>query len=671
MGAGIQRWSRDENAVGLPPPVRAIPDNACVSGASGKRSPPTSLHLDPLGMHPGTAPVARRSLRNGACCGPAGRHAILGADEEPEGEPARGAACKRSVRRHGNRRRLERRAVRDPGRRVARVRAGNARRTAGDVQAARRAARPLHAPLERHRRAPARGSGVAARPGLRLASSRPGPARPAQLRPDTRAHTRRHAGLGERRARAQLRAAPTARLSRLRARRSCTLSVGAVLADLERAEQTTVAAADAGRDLCPAPAQPRLRGDPRRPATRPRRRRRDGTPRGLGGIAPVTWIRGMAAAHAKLDAYAHHPYPLRPGETPSSGGCRNCPSITMATIPKLLILVRRAFGPKPVWLTEYGYQTNPPDTFLGVPPQRQATLLSLAAMRAWRLPRVTMLIQYLYRDEAALARFQTGLVFADDRLKPSLQGFELPFAELRRDGFRTVVWGQIRGGAPGRKPYQLEVLHRERVAAGRSPPADELDGRLRPDDSPQARRPAPHLVAAPSPLQPAAAGQVNRRGGPRAHRGRAGASGVQPGASGSSGGRGSPAGSPPSRSPSGAKSTRVLPRAPVGAPARRLPVRRADRRGARAPRDQRRPAERGGHPVVDRLRRGGDTTRCSTCSGSTASQPAGTPWDVAAQAAALVDAGTFRVEFGTPQGRTTEKGVGLLCDRVLPALPAG
>ena len=183
---------------------------------------------------------------------------------------------------------------------------------------------------------------------------------------------------------------------------------------------------------------------------------------GLGGVAPVTWLRGMAAAHAKLDAYAHHPYPLRPNETPSSGGCQNCPSITMATIPKLLILVRRYFGPKPVWLTEYGYQTNPPDTFLGVSPRRQATLLSLAAMRAWRLPRVAMLIQYLYRDEPQLTRFQTGLVFVDDRLKPSLQGFKLPFAEMRRVGFETVVWGQIRDGRPGRKPYRLEVLRKNK-----------------------------------------------------------------------------------------------------------------------------------------------------------------------------------------------------------------
>ena len=171
---------------------------------------------------------------------------------------------------------------------------------------------------------------------------------------------------------------------------------------------------------------------------------------GLGGVAPSVWIHGMAAAHAKLDAYTHHPYPLSPVETPSSHGCRNCPSITMATIPKLLILVRRYFGPKPVWLTEYGYQTNPPDTFLGVSPQRQATLLSLAAMRAWRLSRVTMLIQYLYRDEVVLSRFQTGLVFANNRPKPSLQGFRLPFAEMQRDGFHTVVWRRSVADGPGR-----------------------------------------------------------------------------------------------------------------------------------------------------------------------------------------------------------------------------
>ena len=70
-------------------------------------------------------------------------------------------------------------------------------------------------------------------------------------------------------------------------------------------------------------------------------------------------------------------------------------------------------------------------------------------MRAWRLPRVTMLIQYLYRDEPQLSRFQTGLVFVDDRWKPSLQAFRLPFAQMGRRGLQAIVWGQIRDGGPG------------------------------------------------------------------------------------------------------------------------------------------------------------------------------------------------------------------------------
>ena len=63
-------------------------------------------------------------------------------------------------------------------------------------------------------------------------------------------------------------------------------------------------------------------------------------------------------------------------------------------------------------------------------------------MRAWRLPRVTMLIQYLYRDEPQLSRFQTGLVFVDDRWKPSLQAFRLPFAQMGRRGLQAIIWAR-------------------------------------------------------------------------------------------------------------------------------------------------------------------------------------------------------------------------------------
>ena len=47
---------------------------------------------------------------------------------------------------------------------------------------------------------------------------------------------------------------------------------------------------------------------------------------------------------------------------------------------------------------------------------------------------------------------------------------------------------------------------------------------------------------------------------------------------------------------------------------------------------------------------------------------AGTPDEVAEQTAVLLAAGTHRVEFGTPHGKTAESGLKLLGERVLPAV---
>jgi hypothetical protein len=176
-----------------------------------------------------------------------------------------------------------------------------------------------------------------------------------------------------------------------------------------------------------------------------------------GGVSPVDWIAGMRAAHAKLDAYAHNPYPLRPRETPSSGACDHCTTITMATLDRLLTHVRRAFGTHTrIWLTEYGYQTNPPDRLLGVSYARQARFLSEAALIAYRAPRVDVLIHYLIRDEPDPARWQSGLVSAQGARKPVYQSFRFPLTQSSRRGLRTVLWGQFRPG--GRATYRLEEL---------------------------------------------------------------------------------------------------------------------------------------------------------------------------------------------------------------------
>jgi len=181
-------------------------------------------------------------------------------------------------------------------------------------------------------------------------------------------------------------------------------------------------------------------------------------PRGsTGGVSPLAWISGMKAAGAHLDAYAHHPYPLAPGETPTSGGCGHCTTVTMATINRLLTAVKRSFGSSTrIWLTEYGYQTNPPDRLLGVSYGAQAQYLAAAALRAYEEPRVDMLIQYLVEDEPNVDRWQSGLMTADGREKPSYETFRFPLTVQSRSGRRTTLWGQVRPGSGA----QLYVLQR-------------------------------------------------------------------------------------------------------------------------------------------------------------------------------------------------------------------
>ena len=179
-------------------------------------------------------------------------------------------------------------------------------------------------------------------------------------------------------------------------------------------------------------------------------------PRGnAGGVAPVDWIHGMASAGARLDAYAHNPYPLKPTESPWAGGCAVCRTLTMATLPRLLGEVQRAFGPKRIWLTEYGYQTNPPDRFFGVSDALQAAYVGAGALRAYRAARVDMLIHFLVRDEPDVAGWQSGLIDARGHEKPSYRAFSLPLAVVSRTGARTAVWGQVRPGS-GRRPYRLQ-----------------------------------------------------------------------------------------------------------------------------------------------------------------------------------------------------------------------
>ena len=174
------------------------------------------------------------------------------------------------------------------------------------------------------------------------------------------------------------------------------------------------------------------------------------------GMAPQAFMQGMAAAHAHLDAYAQNPYPESRGESPAHTPCPGCGAFTMAVLPTIRAYVTRYFGAsKQLWLTEYGYQTNPPDRLLGVSYALQARYIGAAALRVWQQPGVTVLIQFLMRDEPSLGGWQSGLLTVNGSAKPAYRAFAVPLAEVSRSGSRVSLWGQVRPGS-GRRPYVIQ-----------------------------------------------------------------------------------------------------------------------------------------------------------------------------------------------------------------------
>jgi hypothetical protein len=178
------------------------------------------------------------------------------------------------------------------------------------------------------------------------------------------------------------------------------------------------------------------------------------------GLSPVAFMRGMRRAGARLDAYAHHPYPVTRGERPlgfARGVCRYCTGVlTLANLPKLLREVRRDFGRKRIWLTEYSYQTKPADPS-GVSNALQAQYIAESALRVREAPFVDVLIHFIVADESRLNGWQSGLFSASGIAKPAFNSFRLPIVQAARRGLRTTIWGQVRPGS-GRRRYQLQRL---------------------------------------------------------------------------------------------------------------------------------------------------------------------------------------------------------------------
>lgn len=144
---------------------------------------------------------------------------------------------------------------------------------------------------------------------------------------------------------------------------------------------------------------------------------------------------------------AHHPYTRGAGQNLNA---RVGPSdITLATIGRLSTWIDRgAHNGRirrglPIYLTEYGFQTNPPDRFAGTSLANQATWINESDYLAWRNPRIRSVAQYELRDERARGAFQTGLRLLGGKAKPGLAAYRLPIW-VRASHSATKIWLQVR-----------------------------------------------------------------------------------------------------------------------------------------------------------------------------------------------------------------------------------
>jgi len=140
-------------------------------------------------------------------------------------------------------------------------------------------------------------------------------------------------------------------------------------------------------------------------------------------VAPGTFARLLATHRSGLrfDAYAQHPYPIRPNLAPTS--IARWPNVVLPLMPKFETSIDSWFHRKniPVWITEYGHETKPAEP-LGVSLSTQSAYTAKALDMVRKDKRVEMFIWFIFRDNKQ-SSWQSGFYSASDTAKPALATF--------------------------------------------------------------------------------------------------------------------------------------------------------------------------------------------------------------------------------------------------------
>ena len=162
-------------------------------------------------------------------------------------------------------------------------------------------------------------------------------------------------------------------------------------------------------------------------------------------------LQGCTGRVSKLNigGFAVHPYNPGGNGTPRT----KTPSKTalpLAYMPRLHRLMdgaaRRGRIPrgKGIWVTEFGYQSNPPDRVSNVSLNEQAQYINESDRLFFGDRRIKSVAQYELTDVPQRDQFNTGLRFVRGARKPAYDAFRVPLVVTRRSSRSVEVYGQVR-----------------------------------------------------------------------------------------------------------------------------------------------------------------------------------------------------------------------------------
>jgi hypothetical protein len=156
--------------------------------------------------------------------------------------------------------------------------------------------------------------------------------------------------------------------------------------------------------------------------------------------------------------FADHPYPdnspptTEPSKDPDIASFPRIPNLERA-----LDRLQRIYGSGkrfPIYNTEYGYITHPPNHDKFVSPATAAYYINWAEYLSWKQPRVASTMQYLlydpvfpYTAATGDGGFASGLMFSNGKPKPAYAAYRLPLylpVTSSRRGRSLEVWGCVR-----------------------------------------------------------------------------------------------------------------------------------------------------------------------------------------------------------------------------------